>query len=92
MAGIPKPASPVSAEQALARMEEYKMRRSPHWQILKKIGSELNKQSFKELQESKRLQVEKRKRLEEEIRFRKEEIQRIREKQESERDQLSLNL
>ena len=32
------------------------------------------------------------KRLEEEIRFRKEEIQRIREKQESERDQLSLNL
>jgi len=91
MAGMPKPASPVSAEQAMARMKEYQIRRSPHWEMVKKIGSELNKQSFKELQESKRLQVEKRKRLEEEIRFRKEEIQRIREKQESERDQLSLN-
>jgi len=91
LAGMPKPASPVSAKQALARMKEFQMRRSPHWEVVKKMGSELNKQSFKELQKSKRLQIEKMKRVEEEIRLRKEEIKKIKEQQERERDQLSLN-
>jgi len=91
LAGMPKPASPVSAKQALARMKEFQMRRSPHWEVVKKMGSELNKQSFKELQKSKRLQIEKMKRVEEEIRLRREEIKKIKEQQERERDQLSLN-
>ncbi len=92
MAGMPKPASPVSAEHALARMKEYQIRRSPHWELVKKIGSELNAQSLKELQKSKRLQAEKKKRLEEEIRLQKEAIRMLKEQQERDRDQLSLQL
>jgi hypothetical protein len=92
MAGMPKPASPVSAEHALARMKEYQIRRSPHWELVKKIGSERNAQSLKELQKSKRLQAEKKKRLEEEIRLQKEAIRMLKEQQERDRDQLSLLL
>ena len=92
MAGMPTPASPVSAEQALARMKEYQIRRSPHWGLVKKIGSELNAQSFREHQKSKRLQAEKKKRLEEEIRLQKEELRMLKEQQEREREQLSLML
>ncbi|MEI7789520.1 MAG: hypothetical protein WCI23_12780, partial [Chlorobiaceae bacterium] len=86
MARIPKPPTPVCAEQALARKKKYIRESRSHWEYIP------DKNFDKGMENIKRIKLEIQNQLQEELRLRKEKAQKLKEKKKREGEQLSLKL